>query len=67
MLDGFEGPLDLLLELARAQKVDLARISILTLVEQYLAVVEAGQDGMRAVRLELAGRLAGDGGVAGLA
>ncbi len=50
MLDGFEGPLDLLLELARAQKVDLARISILTLVEQYLAVVEAG----RAVRLELA-------------
>ena len=54
VLDGFEGPLDLLLELARAQKVDLARISILTLVEQYLAVVEAGQDGMRAVRLELA-------------
>ena len=49
-LDGFEGPLDLLLELARAQKVDLARISILQLVEQYLAVVEA----MREVRLELA-------------
>ncbi len=38
-LEGFEGPLDLLLELARAQKVDLARISILTLVDQYLAVV----------------------------
>nr|WP_321986590.1 ScpA family protein [uncultured Lichenicoccus sp.] len=50
VLDGFEGPLDLLLELARAQKVDLARISILTLVEQYLAVVEANHG----VRLELA-------------
>jgi segregation and condensation protein A len=49
-LDGFEGPLDLLLELARAQKVDLARISILALVEQYLAVVE----GARRIRLELA-------------
>lgn len=49
-LDGFEGPLDLLLELARAQKVDLAGISILQLVEQYLAVV----DEMRLVRLELA-------------
>ena len=49
-LDGFEGPLDLLLELARAQKVDLARISILALVEQYLAVIE----GARALRLELA-------------
>ncbi len=35
-LDGWEGPLDLLLTLARAQKVDLARISILALVEQYL-------------------------------
>ena len=33
-LEGFEGPLDLLLELARAQKVDLAKISILSLVEQ---------------------------------
>jgi segregation and condensation protein A len=49
-LDGFEGPLDLLLELARAQKVDLARISILALVEQYLAVIE----GARRIRLELA-------------
>jgi segregation and condensation protein A len=38
-LDGFEGPLDLLLSLARDQKVDLARISILALVEQYLAFV----------------------------
>jgi segregation and condensation protein A len=49
-LDGFEGPLDLLLELARTQKVDLARISILALVEQYLAVIE----GARQLRLELA-------------
>ena len=49
-LDGFDGPLDLLLDLARAQKLDLARISILSLVEQYLAVIE----GARRVRLELA-------------
>lgn len=49
-LDGFEGPLDLLLELARAQKLDLARISILSLVDQYLAVIE----GARRIRLELA-------------
>jgi segregation and condensation protein A len=49
-LEGFEGPLDLLLDLARAQKVDLAKISILALVDQYLAVIE----GARKVRLELA-------------
>jgi segregation and condensation protein A len=49
-LEGFEGPLDLLLDLARAQKVDLAKISILALVEQYLAVIE----GARKIRLELA-------------
>jgi segregation and condensation protein A len=49
-LDGFEGPLDLLLELARRQKVDLARISVLALAEQYLAFVEAA----RKLRLELA-------------
>ncbi len=49
-LDGYEGPLDLLLELARAQKVDLAKISILALVEQFLAVIE----GALRVRLELA-------------
>ncbi len=49
-LDGFEGPLDLLLELARAQKVDIAGISIVALVDQYLAVIE----GARRVRLELA-------------
>jgi len=49
-LEGFEGPLDLLLELARAQKVDLAKLSILDLVDQFLAVVEQA----RSVRLELA-------------
>ncbi|HEY8288953.1 MAG TPA: ScpA family protein [Acetobacteraceae bacterium] len=49
-LEGFEGPLDLLLDLARSQKVDLAKISVLSLVEQYLAMIE----GARRVRLELA-------------
>ena len=49
-LDGFEGPLDLLLELARRQRVDLARISILALAEQYLRFIEAA----RKLRLELA-------------
>ncbi|MFC5386557.1 segregation and condensation protein A [Aquamicrobium segne] len=49
-VDGFEGPLDLLLHLARIQKVDLARISVLALAEQYLLFV----DKMRAQRLELA-------------
>lgn len=49
-VDGFEGPLDLLLTLARSQKVDLRRVSILRLSEQYLAfVVQA-----RRLRLELA-------------
>lgn len=49
-IDGFEGPLDVLLMLARAQKVDLAQISILELVEQYMAfMVEA-----KSLRLELA-------------
>jgi segregation and condensation protein A len=38
-IDGWEGPLDLLLTLARAQKVDLAKISILALTEQYLAFI----------------------------
>jgi segregation and condensation protein A len=47
---GFEGPLDLLLHLARTQKVDLARISILALAEQYLIFIEKA----RALRLELA-------------
>ena len=49
-LDGWEGPLDLLLNLARAQKVDLHQISILALVEQYLAFIE----GARSLRLEIA-------------
>jgi segregation and condensation protein A len=49
-VDGFEGPLDLLLSLARSQKVDLARISILALAEQYLAYIEQ----IRELRLELA-------------
>ena len=49
-LDGWEGPLDLLLNLARAQKVDLHQISILALVEQYLAYIE----GARSLRLEIA-------------
>nr|WP_314442898.1 ScpA family protein [uncultured Sphingomonas sp.] len=49
-LGEWEGPLDLLLNLARAQKVDLHRISILTLVEQYLSYLENA----RALRLEIA-------------
>jgi segregation and condensation protein A len=49
-LEGFEGPMDLLLDLARSQKVDLAKISILSLVDQYLAVIE----GAKRIRLELA-------------
>ncbi|SHK11674.1 condensin subunit ScpA [Roseomonas rosea] len=40
-LDGYEGPIDFLLELARAQKVDLGRLSIVALVDQYVAAVEA--------------------------
>ncbi|QDH17473.1 segregation and condensation protein A [Swingsia samuiensis] len=53
-LEGFEGPLDLLLDLARKQKVDLAQISILQLVEQYLTVVEKARAEARSLRLELA-------------
>ena len=49
-LDGFEGPLDLLLALARLQKVDLSRISILALAEQYLAFIAEAHR----LRLELA-------------
>lgn len=47
---GFEGPLDLLLALARTQKVDLAQISVLALVEQYLIYIEEA----RRTKLELA-------------
>jgi len=49
-VEGFEGPLDLLLTLARQQKVDLAKISILALADQYLAFIEEA----RKMRLELA-------------
>lgn len=49
-LDGWEGPLDLLLDLARRQKVDLKAISILALVDQYIAYIERAE----ALRLELA-------------
>ena len=49
-LDGWEGPLDLLLNLARAQKVDLTEISILQLVDQYTAYIA----GARALKLEIA-------------
>ena len=49
-LDGWEGPLDLLLDLARRQKVDLREISILALVEQYLSYIDEAE----ALKLELA-------------
>ena len=49
-VDGFEGPLDLLLTLARNQKVDIAKISILKLAEQYLEFIE----GAKKLNLELA-------------
>ncbi len=49
-VDGFEGPLDLLLTLSRTQKVDLRRISVLKLAEQYLAFVDRAKQ----LRLELA-------------
>src|ERR1700712_3160757 len=49
-IDGWEGPLDLLLALARQQKVDLRELSILALVEQYLVFIEDA----RALRLEIA-------------
>lgn len=49
-VDGYEGPLDLLLTLARTQKVDLRKVSVLQLAEQYLAFVEKA----RALRIELA-------------
>lgn len=49
-VDGFEGPLDLLLSLSRTQKVDLRKISILHLAEQYLIFVNQAS----ALRIELA-------------
>lgn len=49
-VDGYEGPLDLLLELARRQKLDLAHVSVLALAEQYLAFIET----VREKRIEIA-------------
>lgn len=49
-IDGYEGPIDVLLDMARTQKVDLREISILQLVRQYLAFIERAKD----LRLELA-------------
>ncbi|MGV3490544.1 MAG: segregation and condensation protein A [Devosia sp.] len=49
-VDGYEGPLDLLLDLARRQKVDLAKISVLALAEQYLGFIET----VREKRIEIA-------------
>ena len=49
-LDGFEGPLDLLLSLSRSQKLDLMKISILQLSEQYLDFIEKA----RSLKIELA-------------
>ncbi|MGH7186894.1 MAG: segregation and condensation protein A, partial [Pseudomonadota bacterium] len=49
-LDGFEGPIDVLLTLAREQKVDLAKISILELADQYLSFIQRA----RRLRLEIA-------------
>jgi segregation and condensation protein A len=49
-LDGYEGPIDVLLALARDQKVDLTKISILQLADQYLAFISAA----RQMRLEIA-------------
>src|SRR5689334_20102277 len=49
-VDGYEGPLDLLLDLARRQKVDLAQISVLALAEQYLGFIET----VREKRIEIA-------------
>ena len=49
-IDGYEGPIDVLLDMARTQKVDLREISILQLVRQYLGFIERAQE----MRLELA-------------
>ena len=49
-LEGFEGPLDLLLTLSRTQKVDLLKISVLKLAQQYLAFIEKAKE----LRIELA-------------
>ncbi|MFQ6552415.1 segregation and condensation protein A [Aestuariibius insulae] len=49
-VDGYEGPLDLLLTMSRTQKVDLRQISVLALAQQYLAFIETARD----LRIELA-------------
>ncbi len=49
-VDGFEGPLDLLLSMSRTQKVDLLKISVLALAEQYLEFINRAKD----LRIELA-------------
>ena len=49
-IDGFEGPLDLLLTLCRSQKVDLLKVSIIQLVDQYLDFIEKAKE----LQLELA-------------
>ena len=49
-VEGFEGPLDLLLTMARSQKVDLAKISVLSLAQQYIKFIEEA----KRLRLELA-------------
>lgn len=49
-IDGYEGPIDVLLDMARTQKVDLREISILQLVRQYLSFIERAKE----IRLELA-------------
>src|ERR1700689_4123747 len=49
-LEGYEGPIDILLTLAREQKVDLTKISILRLADQYLAFIAAA----RSLKLEIA-------------
>ncbi len=59
-VDGFEGPLDLLLTLSRTQKVDLRRVSILQLTEQYLVFIEQA----RTLRIELAADYLVDGRLA---
>ena len=59
-VEGYEGPLDLLLTLARQQKVDLAKISILALADQYLAFIEAA----RKIRARTRRRLSRHGGLA---
>mgnify|MGYP003694275309 CR=1 FL=1 len=61
-LDGFEGPLDVLLILARTQKVDLAKISVLALAEQYLVFIAQ----RAAAKARTRRRLPGDGRLARL-